>query len=175
TRPARPPRARCAVAHTWHTPRSMAVLESHVDVSAADFRENLAHMDTLEAELRSRLAAARAGGGEEAVRRHREQGKLLVRERIERLLDPGTPVMEIGALCAHGLCEGGAPGAGIVPGIGRVRGREVMIVANDATVKGGTYFPLTVKKHLRAQEIAGENRLPCLYLVDSGGAFLPLQ
>src|SRR5262249_45737335 len=101
--------------------------------------------------------------------------KLLVRERIERLLDPGRPCLEIGALCAHGLYDGAAPSAGIVTGIGRVRGREVMIVANDATVKGGTYFPLTVKKHLRAQEIAGENRLPCLYLVDSGGAFLPLQ
>jgi acetyl-CoA carboxylase carboxyltransferase component len=153
----------------------MAVLESHVDASAADFRENLAHMDALEADLRARLAAARAGGGEEAVRRHREQGKLLARERIERLLDPVTPFLETGALVAHGLYDDAAPSAGIVTGIGRVRGREVMVVANDATVKGGTYFPLTVKKHLRAQEIAEENRLPCLYLVDSGGAFLPLQ
>jgi acetyl-CoA carboxylase carboxyltransferase component len=153
----------------------MAVLESHVDASAAEFRENRDHMDALESDLRSRLASARAGGGPDAVRRHREQGKLLARERVERLLDPGTPFLEIGALCAHGLYDDAAPSAGIVTGIGRVRGREVMIVANDATVKGGTYFPLTVKKHLRAQEIAGENRLPCLYLVDSGGAFLPLQ
>jgi len=153
----------------------MPVLESHVDPASEDFRENLARMDALEADLRRRLAEARAGGGEEAVRRHREQGKLLARERIERLLDPGTPFLEIGALAACGLYDGAAPSAGIVTGVGRVRGREVMVVANDATVKGGTYFPLTVKKHLRAQEVAGENRLPCVYLVDSGGAFLPLQ
>jgi acetyl-CoA carboxylase carboxyltransferase component len=153
----------------------MSVIESHVDVSSAEFRENKAYMDSLEADLRERLVAARAGGGEEAVRRQREQGKLLVRERIEKLLDSATPFLEIGGLAAHGLYDGAAPAAGIVTGIGRVRGREVMIVANDATVKGGTYFPLTVKKHLRAQEIAEENRLPCVYLVDSGGAFLPLQ
>jgi len=125
--------------------------------------------------LRERLAAARAGGGEEAAARHKQGGRLLARERIERLLDPATAFLEIGALAAHGLYDGAAPSAGIVTGIGRVRGREVMIVANDATVKGGTYFPLTVKKHLRAQEVAQENRLPCVYLVDSGGAFLPLQ
>jgi acetyl-CoA carboxylase carboxyltransferase component len=153
----------------------MPVIESHADTSSAEFRENLAHMDALEADLRARLAEARAGGGEEAVRRHREQGKLLARERVERLLDPGTPFLEVGALAAHGLYDGAAPSAGLVTGIGRVRGREVMVVANDATVKGGTYFPLTVKKHLRAQEIAEENRLPTVYLVDSGGAFLPLQ
>jgi acetyl-CoA carboxylase carboxyltransferase component len=153
----------------------MPVIETHVDRASAEFRANRAHMDALVADLRARLAAARAGGGEEAVRRHREQGKLLVRERIERLLDPGTPFLEIGALAAHGLYEGAAPAAGIVTGIGRVAGREVIVVANDATVKGGTYFPLTVKKHLRAQEIAAQDRLPCLYLVDSGGAFLPLQ
>jgi acetyl-CoA carboxylase carboxyltransferase component len=153
----------------------MPLIESQVDRASAEFRENLAHMDALEADLRARLAQARAGGGEEAVRRHREQGKLLARERVERLLDPGTPFLEIGALAAHGLYDGAAPSAGLVTGIGRVRGREVMVVANDATVKGGTYFPLTVKKHLRAQEIAEENRLPSLYLVDSGGAFLPLQ
>ena len=155
--------------------RPMPVIESHADTGSAEFQENLAHMDALERDLRVRLAEARAGGGEEAIRRHREQGKLLARERIERLLDPGTPFLEIGALAAHGLYEGAAPSAGIVTGIGRVRGREVMVVANDATVKGGTYFPLTVKKHLRAQEIAEENRLPSVYLVDSGGAFLPLQ
>jgi len=153
----------------------MSVLESHVDVSSAEFRENLAHMSSLEADLRRRLEEARRGGGEDAIQRQREQGKLLARERVERLLDPGTPFLEIGALAGHGLYDGAAPGAGMVTGIGRVRGREVMVVANDATVKGGTYFPITVKKHLRAQEIAQENRLPCVYLVDSGGAFLPLQ
>jgi acetyl-CoA carboxylase carboxyltransferase component len=153
----------------------MGVLESHVDVSSDEFRENRAHMEGLVADLRERLASARKGGGDDALRRHREQGKLTARERIERLLDPATPFLEIAALAAHGLYDGAAPSAGLVTGIGRVRGREVMVVANDATVKGGTYFPLTVKKHLRAQEIAQENRLPCVYLVDSGGAFLPLQ
>jgi acetyl-CoA carboxylase carboxyltransferase component len=153
----------------------MPVIASHVDPESAEFRDNRSHMEGLVADLRSRLAGVRKGGGDEAVRRHHEQGKLLVRDRIEKLLDPDTPFLEIGALCADGIYEGAAPAAGLVTGIGRVRGREVMIVANDATVKGGTYFPLTVKKHLRAQEIAAENRLPCLYLVDSGGAFLPLQ
>ena len=153
----------------------MPVLESHVDSSSSEFRENLAHMSSLEADLRARLEEVRRGGGDDAVKRQRDQGKLLARERVERLLDPGTPFLEIGALAGLGMYDGAAPGAGMVTGIGRVRGREVMIVANDATVKGGTYFPITVKKHLRAQEIAQENRLPCLYLVDSGGAFLPLQ
>jgi acetyl-CoA carboxylase carboxyltransferase component len=151
------------------------VLESHVDTRAPEFEENRRHFERLEAELARYRATARAGGGPEAVRRHCEQGKLLVRERIERLLDPDTAFLEIGSLAGHGLYDGAAPGAGLVTGIGRVSGREVMVVANDATVKGGTYFPITVKKHLRAQEIALENRLPCLYLVDSGGAFLPLQ
>ena len=153
----------------------MPILETHVDTGSAEFRENRAHMDGLVADLKARLQAARAGGGEDAVKRQREQGKLLARERVERLLDPGTPFLEIGALAASGLYDGAAPSAGIVTGIGRVSGREVMVVANDASVKGGTYFPMTVKKHLRAQEIAHENRLPCVYLVDSGGAFLPLQ
>src|SRR5512147_232828 len=153
----------------------MSVLDSRVDTSSTEFRENKGRMDGLVAELRGRLDAARAGGGEDAVRRHREQGKLMVRERVERLLDDGTPFLEIGALAGYGMHERQAPSAGLVCGIGRVRGREVMVVANDATVKGGTYFPITVKKHLRAQEIALENRLPCLSLVDSGGAFLPLQ
>jgi acetyl-CoA carboxylase carboxyltransferase component len=153
----------------------LSVLESHVDTSSADFAENRARMDFLVAELKERLREVRAGGGEAAVARHREQGKLMVRERIEKLLDPGSPFLEIGALAAWGLYDGQAPAAGLVCGIGRVREREVMVVANDATVKGGTYFPITVKKHLRAQEIAFENRLPCLYLVDSGGAFLPMQ
>ena len=153
----------------------MSVLESRVDPATAEFRENKARTDSLVAELRERLAAARRGGGEDAVRRHREQGKLPVRERVEKLVDPGTPFLEVGALAGFGMHEGQAPSAGLVCGIGRVRGREVVVVANDATVKGGTYYPITVKKHLRAQEIALENRLPCLYLVDSGGAFLPLQ
>ena len=153
----------------------MPVLESQVDSSSAEFRENLAHMSSLEDDLRARLEEVRRGGGDDAVKRQRDQGKLLARERVERLLDPGTPFLEIAALAGHGMYEGAAPGAGMVTGIGRVRGREVMVVANDPTVKGGTYFPITVKKHLRAQEIAQENRLPCLYLVDSGGAFLPLQ
>jgi acetyl-CoA carboxylase carboxyltransferase component len=151
------------------------VIESHVDTRAPEFQENRKHFEALEAELKQHLAAARAGGGPEAVRRHREQGKLLARERVERLLDPDTAFLEIGALAGQQLYDGAAPGAGLVAGIGRVSGRDVMLVANDATVKGGTYFPVTVKKHLRAQEIALENRLPCLYLVDSGGAFLPLQ
>jgi len=153
----------------------VSVLESRALPGSGEFGENKARMDGLEAELRERRLAAQAGGGEEAVRRHREQGKLLARERIERLLDPATPFLEIGALAGFSLHEGQTPSAGLLCGIGRVRGREVMVVANDATVKGGTYFPITVKKHLRAQEIALENRLPCLYLVDSGGAFLPLQ
>jgi len=153
----------------------MSTLESRVDTGSADFRESREHMDGLVGELRERLSEARAGGGEAAVRRHREQDKLMVRERLERLLDPGTPFLEIAALAGFGMHDGQAPSAGMVCGVGRVRGREVMVVANDATVKGGTYYPITVKKHLRAQEIALENRLSCLYLVDSGGAFLPLQ
>jgi acetyl-CoA carboxylase carboxyltransferase component len=153
----------------------MPVLESHVDPQSPEFLANKEHMETLLADLAARRQRVRAGGGTEAVARQREQGKLLPRERIERLLDPATPFLEIAGLAAEGLYDGAAPAAGLVTGIGRVRGREVMVVANDPTVKGGTYFPLTVKKHLRAQEMAGENRLPCVYLVDSGGAYLPLQ
>jgi 3-methylcrotonyl-CoA carboxylase beta subunit len=151
------------------------VLPSQVDTRGAAFEENRAHFERLEAELATHRAAARAGGGPDAVRRHQEQGKLLVRERVERLLDPQTPFLEIGLLAGHALHDGAVPSAGLVTGIGRVAGRDVMVVANDATVKGGTYFPITVKKHLRAQEIAEENRLPCVYLVDSGGANLPNQ
>src|SRR6266481_10449 len=132
-------------------------------------------MERLVAGLRAARARAALGGSEEARRRHTGRGKLLPRERIARLLDPGTPFLELSPLAAHGCYDDEAPGAGIVTGIGRIAGRECVLVANDATVKGGTYFPMTVKKHLRAQEIALENRLPCVYLVDSGGAFLPLQ
>src|SRR4030095_10842883 len=125
----------------------------------------------------ARLAQARLGGSEKARKKHTDRGKLLVRERVDRLLDPGSPFLELSALAATGMYggENAVPSAGVVTGIGRVSGREVVVVANDATVKGGTYYPITVKKHVRAQEIALENRLPCVYLVDSGGAFLPLQ
>src|SRR5467141_2996813 len=132
-------------------------------------------MAALVAELRERLAKARQGGSERARERHTKAGKLLPRERVERLLDPGTAFLELSPLAANGMYDDEAPGAGIVTGIGRIEGTTCVLVANDATVKGGTYYPLTVKKHLRAQEIALENRLPCVYLVDSGGAFLPLQ
>ncbi len=150
-------------------------LVSTVDPRDATFRRNMARMTSLVAELQARRATARDGGGAEAQTRHRAQGKLTVRERIDRLLDPGTPFLELSPLAAWDLYEREAPGAGLVTGVGRVAGREVVVVANDATVKGGTYFPITVKKHLRAQAVALENRLPCVYLVDSGGAFLPLQ
>src|SRR6516225_6830398 len=132
-------------------------------------------MEELVAELRERSARVALGGGEKAMERHTSRGKLPVRERVDRLVDPGTAFLELNALAAWDMYDGGAPSAGIVTGIGVVEGRECVIVANDATVKGGSYFPLTVKKHLRAQEVAEQNRLPCLYLVDSGGAFLPLQ
>jgi acetyl-CoA carboxylase carboxyltransferase component len=136
---------------------------------------NAASMLALVAGLRAQLERVRAGGGAAAVERHRARGKLFVRERIDRLVDPGTPFLELSPLAAHGLYDGEAPAAGIITGIGTVSGTPCVIVANDATVKGGTYYPLTVKKHLRAQEIAAQNQLPCIYLVDSGGAFLPLQ
>ncbi len=153
----------------------MEVLETRIDPTDPQFAANAAHNRALAVELRERLAAARQGGDERAHARHAEQGKLFVRERIDRLLDPGSPFLELSALAANDLYDGDAPSAGIVTGIGSVAGRECLIVANDATVKGGTYYPLTVKKHLRAQQIALENRLPCIYLVDSGGAFLPMQ
>src|SRR4249919_4112301 len=132
-------------------------------------------MEELVAELRERSARVARGGGEAALEKHRSRGKLTARERVDRLLDPDTAFLELSALAAWGVYDDQAPGAGIVTGIGVIEGRECVLVANDATVKGGTYFPLTVKKHLRAQEIAGQNRLPCIYLVDSGGAFLPRQ
>jgi acetyl-CoA carboxylase carboxyltransferase component len=153
----------------------MAVLESRVDPSNAEFAANREHNLGLVAELRARLAQVRQGGGQEAVRRHRARGKLLARERIERLLDPGAPFLELSPLAANGMYDGEAPAAGILTGVGEIEGKEVALVANDATVKGGTYYPMTVKKHLRLQEIAEHNHLPCVYLVDSGGAFLPLQ
>src|SRR5213594_4122780 len=153
----------------------MVVLDSHVNPSDPAFQSNRDRMLQLVAELKERLLAAREGGGAKYVQRHREQGKLPVRDRIDRLLDPGSPFLELSPLAAFDMYDGDAPGAGLVTGIGRVSGREVIVVANDATVKGGTYFPITVKKHVRAQDIALQNRLPCVYLVDSGGAFLPLQ
>jgi acetyl-CoA carboxylase carboxyltransferase component len=153
----------------------MSVIESHVNPSDPTFQANRDCMARLVAELRGRLARAREGGGAKYVERHRQQGKLPVRERIERLLDRGSPLLELSALAAFDMYDNEVPAAGIVTGIGRVSGREVMIVANDATVKGGTYLPITVKKHVRAQDIALQNRLACIYLVDSGGAFLPLQ
>ena len=151
------------------------VLPSAVHPAEPEFAANRERMAGLVAELSERLAAVREGGGAAQVERHRSRGKLLARERVERLLDPGTPFLELSPLAAWEMYGGEVPSAGIVTGIGRIRGREVVIVANDATVKGGSYHPMTVKKHVRAQEIAGENRLPCVYLVDSGGAFLPLQ
>ena len=153
----------------------METLSSSINSSSPDFKQNSEYHRKLASELRERLDRVREGGGEKYRKRQEEQGKLFVRERIERLLDPGSPFLELSALAAYDLYDGDAPGAGIVTGIGRVSNREVLIVANDATVKGGSYFPMTVKKHLRAQQIAEENYLPCLYLVDSGGAFLPLQ
>ncbi|MBL8723690.1 MAG: methylcrotonoyl-CoA carboxylase [Planctomycetes bacterium] len=151
------------------------VLHSQIKPGSPEFQQNREHHLRSVAEVAALVAAARQGGGAETVARHHKRGKLLARERIAAILDPGAPFLELSPLAAHGLYGGDAPSAGIVTGIGLVHGREVMLVANDATVKGGTYFPMTVKKHVRAQEIALENRLPCLYLVDSGGAFLPLQ
>jgi acetyl-CoA carboxylase carboxyltransferase component len=156
----------------------MAVLRSRLDPASDEARANHDAMAALVADLRARQAAVGgrgAGGDDRSIARHRERGKLPVRERIDRLLDPGSAFLELSPLAANGVYDDEAPSAGIITGIGRVEGTTCVVVANDATVKGGTYYPLTVKKHLRAQEIALENRLPCIYLVDSGGAFLPLQ
>jgi acetyl-CoA carboxylase carboxyltransferase component len=153
----------------------MDVLDTHVQLDSPEYRENHERMTRLVADLRAHLATARDGGGARPQARLRAQGKLPVRDRLDRLLDPRSPFLELSPLAAFGMYGGEAPGAGLVTGIGRVAGREVMIVANDATVKGGTYYPITVKKHVRAQQVALENRLPCVYLVDSGGAYLPLQ
>src|SRR5574344_429233 len=153
----------------------MSVLTSQLQPGSEEFQHNQAAMQAAVAELRDALARATAGGSEAARAKHLARGKLLVRQRIDALLDAGSPFLEIAPLAAHGMYGDEVPCAGVVAGIGRVSGVDCLIVANDATVKGGTYYPITVKKHLRAQEIARENRLPCIYLVDSGGAFLPLQ
>jgi 3-methylcrotonyl-CoA carboxylase beta subunit len=145
-------------------------IDSKIAIDGEEFRARAAHNRALAEKLRADVAQAALGGNEKSRERHVSRGKLLPRDRVERLLDPGSPFLEIGQLAACDMYEGEVPGAGVIAGIGRVSGRQVMIVCNDATVKGGTYYPLTVKKHLRAQEIALENRLPCIYLVDSGGA-----
>src|SRR6266446_333724 len=161
----------CSVApHELHM-----LVATSIDRTSETFRASDAHNRSLAAMLRSTIAAAGRGGPAKHRERHVERGKLLPRDRVRRLLDPGSPFLEIGALAANGMYDDEAPGAGMIVGIGRVSAREVMIVANDPTVKGGAYFPMTVKKHLRGQEIARENRLPCIYLVDSGGANLPHQ
>ncbi|HET7415743.1 MAG TPA: carboxyl transferase domain-containing protein [Arthrobacter sp.] len=153
----------------------METLKSQVDTSSTTFAENHEAQTALVEDLRQRLANAAKGGPERSRQRHIDRGKLLPRERIDQLLDDGSPFLEIGALAANGMYDDECPGAGLIAGIGLVHGRHVLVISNDATVKGGTYYPMTVKKHLRAQEIAYENKLPCIYLVDSGGAFLPKQ
>ncbi|MGH8216157.1 MAG: carboxyl transferase domain-containing protein [Rhodanobacteraceae bacterium] len=153
----------------------MPSIQSRIDVKSEAFRANARRLRKLTEDLEAELARTAEGGGEKARDKHVARGKLLPRERVRALLDAGSPFLEFSPLAAHGMYDGAAPGAGLITGIGRVWGAEVVVVANDATVKGGTYFPITVKKHLRAQEVALENRLPCIYLVDSGGAFLPLQ
>ena len=153
----------------------MDVIQTKLNTADPVFAENRAHMLGLVSELKQRVGVARQGGGEAAVNRHTSRGKFFVRDRIERLVDPDSPFLEFSPLAAHDMYDNDAPCAGVVTGIGRIQNRACVIVANDATVKGGTYYPITVKKHLRAQEIAEENHLPCIYLVDSGGAFLPLQ
>jgi len=153
----------------------MDVLESGIETSSKEFKENASYYEQLVKDLKDKISLSMKGGGDEAIKLHKSRHKMLVRERIEALLDPDTPFMEFNTLAAYDMFDNKAPCAGIVTGIGIIHGREVMIVANDATVTGGTYYPITVKKHLRAQEIAQENNLPCIYLVDSGGAFLPMQ
>ncbi len=154
---------------------AMEIIPSAVNLLDEEHAANRGAMDAVLAQYRDKTAQAMKGGGDALIAKHKARGKLLARERIDELLDDGAPFLEFSTLAADGMYDGGAPGAGVVTGIGRVHGRECLIIANDATVKGGTYFPITVKKHLRAQEIALENHLPCIYMVDSGGAFLPLQ
>src|ERR1700735_4561098 len=153
----------------------MSVLTSQIDPRSPEFQASSTQLRSLVDDLHREMTRSAEGGGAKAREKHTSRGKLLPRERIRALLDPGSPFLELSPLAAHGMYDDAAPAAGIITGIGRVNGIEVVVVANDATVKGGTYFPITVKKHLRAQEIALENHLPCVYLVDSGGAFLPLQ
>ena len=153
----------------------MSVIQSKISTRSAEFQTNQQAMATAMDEVQSAAKHAENGGGEAARQRHLSKGKILPRERVARLLDPGSPFLEVGQVAAHGLYDGAAPGSGLITGVGRVAGRECMVVCNDATVKGGTYYPMTVKKHLRAQEIAAANNLPCVYLVDSGGANLPNQ
>src|SRR6187397_14212 len=150
-------------------------LHSTIDPTSSDFAGNAEAMRALVAELRDKLAAVAGGGGEVSRARHTARGKMLARERVDLLIDPGTSFLELSPLAAHGLYGGDVHSASVITGVGRVSGRECMIVANDATIKGGTYYPITVKKHLRAQDIARQNNLPCVYMVDSGGAFLPMQ
>ena len=153
----------------------METLTIEIDIKAPSFKENKVFLEEQVQEFKAKLKEVKQGGGASTIQKHKSRGKLLARERIEKLIDPNTDFLEFSALAAYDLYNNDAPSAGIVTGIGIVHGREVVVVANDATVKGGTYYPLTVKKHLRAQEIAMENHIPCVYLVDSGGAFLPLQ
>ncbi len=153
----------------------MAIIKTQIDTGSKEFAINDAHMRSLVADLQKQLQLIEMGGGKKARDKHKGRGKMLPRDRIKQLIDPGTPFLEFSPMAAYGMYDNKAPCAGIITGIGRVNGQEVVIVANDATVKGGTYFPMTVKKHLRAQEVALENHLPCIYLVDSGGAFLPMQ
>src|SRR5690348_8375567 len=153
----------------------VAIFASTVDRNAAEFRANAEHMRGLVAELNERRAQAARGGSDKARQRHVARGKVLPRDRVMSLIDPGSPFLELSPLAAHGMYDDAIHGAGLITGIGRVEGRECLVVCNDSTIKGGTYLPMTVKKHLRAQEIARENHLPCIYLVDSGGANLPNQ
>ena len=153
----------------------MDVIESNIDISSKEYKDNYKHYEDLVKDLKKNIAIAQKGGGEEKIKLHKSRNKMLARERIDTLLDPDTPFMEFNTLAGYDMYDNKAPCAGIVTGIGIIHGHEVVIVANDATVTGGTYYPMTVKKHLRAQEIALENNLPCIYLVDSGGAFLPMQ
>src|SRR4029453_14038666 len=154
---------------------ALRILSTSIDKNAADFRANAERMRALVAELQERRAEAALGGSEKARERHVGRGKLLPRDRVMNLIDPASPFLELSPLAANGMYDDDIHGAGLFPGIGRLEGRECVVVCNDSTIKGGTYFPMTVKKHLRAQEIARENRLPCIYLVDSGGANLPHQ
>ncbi len=150
-------------------------LHSTIDPSSSDFARNAESMRGLVAELRDKLDTVAGGGGEASRARHTARGKMLARQRVDLLVDPGTAFLELSPLAAHGLYGGDVHSASIVTGVGRIAGRECVIVANDATIKGGTYYPMTVKKHLRAQDVARQNNLPCVYMVDSGGAFLPMQ